>query len=329
MKKSKRFGALLAATVAAVFVLAGCSSPSGGSNDAVPAPTKKEDIRIGVSFYNKTNPLYSVIEEGMRAKAEELGVELDITFADNTAATQMNQIGTFITKGVDFILASPFDVDALVPVYQEARAAGIPIFSFGNSLAEEEQDGRVGPDLLKLAKDTMEATIEQMGGSGKILFVAGPPQIGFVQAQKKGFAEVVAGNPGVEIVETLTVADMTSAAAVDVGTSGLTNFRDVNAVISSNDDISLGVIQAAETLGLDVKKIVFASWNGSPAAIESIREGRQTLTLSQAPFGWGEIAIQTAVDWLNGKKPASHLVETPFFIVSPENVDTLTKEELR
>lgn len=329
MKKSKRFGALLAATVAAVLVLAGCSSSSGGGDDAAPAPTQKEDIRIGVSFYNKTNPLYSVIEQGMRAKADELGVELDITFADNTAATQINQIGTFITKGVDFILASPFDVDALVPVYQEARAAGIPIFSFGNTLPESEQDGRVGVDLVEAAKATMEATIEQIGGSGKILFVAGPPQIGFVQAQKEGFEQVLAEYPDVELVETLTVADMTSAAAVDVATSGLTNFRDIDAVVSSNDDISLGVIQAAEALGLDVNELVFASWNASPAAMESIREGRQTITLSQAPFGWGEIAIQTAVDWVNGKKPAGHLVETPYIIVNPENVDTLTEEELR
>src|SRR5690625_5220135 len=106
--------------------------------------------RIGISFYTKTIPMYSQMEDGIKKEAKKLGVDVEFAYADNSAETQSNQINTFVTKDFDAILASPVDADALVPAYQQARDAEIPIISVGEKLAkEEDEDLYIGPDLVK------------------------------------------------------------------------------------------------------------------------------------------------------------------------------------
>lgn len=316
----KRGTALAALLLAAATVTAGCSDDGGDSDPNA--------IRIGVSFYTKTIPMYSQMEEGMKAKAKELGAEIEFAYADNSAETQSNQINTFVTKGVDVILASPVDVEALVPAYEQARAADIPVISVANKVADDQEDAFVGPDLEKLAEETMEATIEAIGGSGEVLLMTGPPQIAFVQLQMKGWDAALAKHPEVTVTDTLVVPDMTTAAAVDVASSGLASNPDVDAIVSSLDDVSLGAIQAAKSAGLDLSNIYFAGWDGGPAALAAIKDGDYDLTLSMRANTWGSIAVQTAVDFANGDAPDGHYIDTPHVLIDQENIKTLGEDEI-
>jgi ABC-type sugar transport system substrate-binding protein len=312
--------AVAALLLAAGGITAGCASDDANGSDP-------DAIRIGVAFYTKTIPLYAQMEEGMKAKAKEMGASIEFAYADNSAETQSNQINTFVTKGVDVILASPIDVDALVPAYQQARAADIPVISVGNKVADDEEDAFVGPDLSELAEETMQATIDAIGGSGEILLLTGPPQIAFVQLQQVGWDAVLAKNPDVTIADTLVVPDMTTGAAADVAASGLAANPDVDAVISSLDDVSLGAIEAAKTAKLDLADVFFAGWDGGPAALDAIRSGDYDLTLSFRAKTWGATAIETAVDYANGKKPEGHYVDTPHVLIDQANIETLSEAD--
>lgn len=312
-----------AATIAltAALGLAACNRDEGGSG------SDPDAVRIGVAFYTKTIPLYVEMEQGMREKAEEMGAEIEFAYADNSAETQSNQINTFVTKGVDIILASPVDAEALVPAYQQARAADIPVISVGNKVDDAEEDAYVGPSLVALSQQTMENTIEGMGGEGDLLLITGPPQIAFVQLQKQGWDAALAEAPDVNVVDTLVVPDMTTGAAVDIANSGLSSNPDVDAVLSSLDDISLGAIQAAQSRDLDLSKIFFAGWDGGPAALKAVESGDYDMTLSMRGKTWGTIAVETAVDWVDGTEPDGHFVDTPSVFITPENITTLSVED--
>jgi ABC-type sugar transport system substrate-binding protein len=266
----------------------------------------------------------------MEAKAKELGVDLEFAYADNSAENQSNQINTFITTGVDLILASPVDAAALTPTYEQARAAGIPILSVANKVENEaDEDAYVGPDLVDQSARTMERLIEGMGGSGKLLLLTGPPQITFVQAQMAGWDQALADHPGIEVVDSVVVPDLSTAGAVDAAIAALSAHPDVTGILGSLDDISLGAVLAAESAGIAPEDIFIAGWDGGPAAVDAIEAGTYDLTLSQKPYTWGQIAVATAVDWLDGKKPAEHRVNTPDVFIDRETVGTLTEEEIR
>jgi ribose transport system substrate-binding protein len=321
----------LAGLTAAALVMTACGGESGdGGGAGGGSDAGGEDYRIGVSFYSNVIPLYVEMEEGMRDMAEELGVELEFAYADNSAENQSNQINTFITTGVDLILASPVDAAALTPAYQQARAAGIPIISVANKVANDaDEDAYVGPDLAEQSARTLERVIEGMGGEGQLLLLSGPPQITFVQLQQAGWDQVLAENPDITVVDTAVVPDLSTAGAVDATAAALSANPEVTGILASIDDMALGAVQAADAAGIAPEDIVIAGWDGGPAALEAIEAGTYDVTLSQKPYTWGQIAVETAVDWLNGEKPDEHRVNTPDVFIDQENVTTLTEDEIR
>lgn len=316
-----RRAAAASLAIIAALGLAACNRDEGGSG------SDPDALRVGVSFYTKTIPLYVEMEKGMREEAEKLGVDLEFAYADNSAETQSNQINTFVTKGVDLILASPVDAEALVPAYQAARAADIPVISVGNKVDDAEEDAYVGPSLVALSQETMENTIEGMGGKGDLLLITGPPQIAFVQLQKQGWDAALAEHPEVNVVDTLVVPDMTTGAAVDIANSGFAANPDVDGVLSSLDDIALGALQAAQGRNMDLDKVFFAGWDGGPAALDAVEAGDYDLTLSMRAQTWGKIAVQTAAEWADGTKPDGHYVDTPSVFITPENITTLSEAD--
>ncbi len=332
------FKASMVAAVAAAGVLAACSSGGGStSSSAVPAPTTSSapttsaapmDITIGVSFYTERIPIYATMHQGVQAKADELGVKVEFADADGQAAIQSDQLANFVTKGVDAIICSPADATALVPAYKAARDAGVFMISAGNKVADEEEDAFVGPDLVDYAKQTMDKLIAAMGGKGDLMIVSGPPQIAFVQLQQMGWDASLAAHPDVKVVATGVVDDLSPAKALDVATSLLSANPSVKGIMSSTDNISVGVIQAMEGLGIDPASIATAGWDAQEDAVKLVAEGKYTLTLSYLAYTWGEVALQTAVDMVNGKMPAGHYVSTPGLFIDKANASTLTPDQI-
>lgn len=313
--------------IVAVTLLVATFAAACGGGDA--GDKKSSSKRIGISFYTKTIPLYSLMEDGIKEEAKKLGVDVEFSYANNSAETQSNQINTFVTKDFDAIIASPIDVDALVPAYQQARDAGVPVLSVANKLSsEKDEDLFIGPDLVKMAEETMDAISDAIGGSGDLLYLSGPPQIAFVQNQQEGIDAFLAKNKGVKLAKTVVVPDMTTGKATDVASSAFAGDRTYDAVFSSLDDVSLGAIEAAKSANRDIDKIFFAGWDGSPAGVQAVRDGDYDLTVSLKAKTWGGIALKTAVDFLDGKKPEGHNVRTPYLFINADNIQGLTDAKI-
>ena len=84
---------------------------------------------IAVSLLTLENPFFKIIGDHLAAEARAQGFEVLVVSADKDMAKQGNQVKDFIVKGVDAIVLSPCDPKSVVPVIQEANAAGIPVFT--------------------------------------------------------------------------------------------------------------------------------------------------------------------------------------------------------
>jgi len=330
----------MVAAVAAAGLLAACSSggssptssasgsssaaPTTASSSSAPEPSK---IKIGVSFYTERIPIYATMRQGVEAAAAAAGVEIIYADANSEVETQTNQIANMVTNGVAAIICSPVDATAMVPAYEAARAAGVKMISAANKVDDKYEDSFVAPDLVDYAKQTMDRMIEGMGGSGKIMLITGPPQIAFVQLQKKGWEASLAEHPDVEVVAEGVVEDLTTAKAVDVATSLLTANPDVKGIMSSTDNIGVGVVQALESAGIDPTTVFTAGWDAQANAVELVKEGTYTLTLSFLAYKWGEIAFATALEAAKGN-PIEKYVPTPGLFVDAANAGVLTQDQI-
>ena len=101
---------------------------SSGSQrtDIVSATSKRT---IGVSLLTLDNPFFKVIGDSITAEGKKLGYETIVVSGDKDVAKQSNQIKDFIVKKVSAIVLSPCDSKSIIPVIQEANAAGIPVFT--------------------------------------------------------------------------------------------------------------------------------------------------------------------------------------------------------
>ena len=117
------FMAFLLATVA------GCGRKSDTTGRDSAVPDGKAAGMIGVSLLTLDNPFFKVIGDTITEEARKNGYETMVVSGDKDVARQSNQIKDFIVKKVSAIVLSPCDSKSIVPVIQEANAAGIPVFT--------------------------------------------------------------------------------------------------------------------------------------------------------------------------------------------------------
>ena len=90
------------------------------------AQAQDKEITIGSTVYYMTE-FITLMVEGMKAEAEELGVKLTILDANNDAANQLSQVENLIASKVDVVLVAAVDADGIVPALDMAEAANIPL----------------------------------------------------------------------------------------------------------------------------------------------------------------------------------------------------------
>jgi ribose transport system substrate-binding protein len=310
------------ALLAAVAVLTLSIAPHGAT-----AQAKK---RIGVAFYSQTIPLYVEMRTGMEAEAAKRGVDLEFQYSGPDAQQQSNQIANFVTKKVDLILCSPFDKNALLNAYKAARAAGVPVISVANSLASSaDEDAYVGSDWSKFGVLEMTAAIKAIGGKGPIALIEGPPPISFVYGWDQGVQSVLAKNPNVTVAAKLNGA-LTIEAGLTAASNILTAHPDVKAIVAVSDELAEGTAQALKERGIAPGKVWVGGWDGYPQVVDMIKSNAGIdYTISNRGYTWGVLAVDTAVDFLAGKKPKMHEVENPTVEITHANVNKLTAAEIR
>ncbi len=134
------FRKLLAMTLVIVlaFSLSACSeatvSTTGGNTGGASSGGKK----IGVAM--PTNDLQRWNQDGeyLKAEFEAAGHEVDLQYADNLSATQVNQIENMISSGCDVLVISAIDGYALTQVLADAKANNIAVIAHDRLIMETD-----------------------------------------------------------------------------------------------------------------------------------------------------------------------------------------------
>jgi ribose transport system substrate-binding protein len=310
---------LLAASAFALLVVA-----CGGAGQATPTRST-----IGVSFYTNTIPLYVQMRQGMEQEAAAKGVGISFAYANNDAAVQQSQIADFVTKKASLILCSPVSTSALVPAYNSARQAGVPIISVANKVPDANEDAFIGRDWSFVGNLQVEAAAKALGGTGKIAIVEGPPTIDFVRDEVRGWHQTLAKYPSMQLVTEQTDPDLSQNGALNVANTVLNAHPDVKAILATDDDVAMGVVQALQEHNIAPGAVFVAGLDGEPRAVDSIKHHQGlSFTISVKGVTWGKQAVDVAVDWLHGKKPSQHTVLSAYQVVDASNVNQLGPSQL-
>ena len=298
--------ALLVATLA-LFV--GCAKPAP---TAAPAAATTAQGSIGVSLLTLDNPFFKVIGDTIAAEGAKQGYEAIVVSGDKDVAKQSNQIKDFIVKKVSAIVLSPCDSKSIIPVIQEANAAGIPVFTVDIPCNEPGVKivTQVATDNFSGGKEAGVAMIEALGEAGGEVAVLHFKQAESCQLRVKGFQEVIdahnaAGRGKIEIV-----AELESGGAKDVGFKAAEDALQANpnlrGIFAINDPAALGARAALEKAGKTGVFIV--GFDGQPEGRQAIKDGKIYADPIQFPDKMGAQIVDAIIRHSKGETLPPHLL---------------------
>ena len=304
--------ALLVATLA-LFV--GCAEPAP---TVAPAAAAAAQGSIGVSLLTLDNPFFKVIGDTIAAEGAKRGYEAIVVSGDKDVAKQSNQIKDFIVKKVSAIVLSPCDSKSIIPVIQEANAAGIPVFTVDIPCNEPGVKivTQVATDNFSGGKEAGLAMIEALGEAGGEVAVLHFKQAESCQLRVKGFREVIdahnaAGKGKIEIV-----AELESGGAKDVGFKAAEDALQANpnlrGIFAINDPAALGARAALEKAGKTAVFIV--GFDGQPEGRQAIKDGKIYADPIQFPDKMGAQIVDAIIRHSKGETlPPQLLIPTSLY----------------
>ena len=305
----------------ASFILAGCNKPEGAADaqTANPPPSSESKGVIGVSLLTLDNPFFKVIGDHITSEGKKHGYDVIVLSGDKDVAKQGNQIKDFIVKKVSAIVLSPCDSKSIVPVIQEANAAGIPVFTVDIPCNESgvKIATQVATDNYGGGKEAARAMIEALGEAGGKVAVLHFKQAESCQLRVKGFREVIDAHDGEGKGTIDIVAELESGGAKDQGYKAaedtLQAHPDLRGIFAINDPAALGARAALEKAG-KTDQVVIVGFDGQPEGKQAIKEGKIYADPVQFPDKMGVQIFDAILQQSKGETlPAQILIPTSLY----------------
>jgi inositol transport system substrate-binding protein len=149
------------------------------------------------------------------------------------------------------------------------------------------------------------------------------------QAARQRTADVhdVIGTPDCSFIKIIDeqTANWSRDEAQNLMANWLTSGQAWDAVISNNDEMAIGALQALKAANVDTSKVIIGGVDATQDALASMKAGDLKVTVFQDAAGQGKGALDTALKLAKGEK-VDKKVYIPFQLVTPENMDQFMKK---
>jgi ribose transport system substrate-binding protein len=265
---------------------------------------------------NNTNPAY----EGARIGASRIAALSDFevihTFPDipDDPSQQAQLIEEAIAARPEAILLAPTHPSALDESILKIRKAEIPFVYFVSNSENVQADTFVGSNNHSLAVSIATYLIKDLAAGSHLVIIEGNTNSPTSPPRTQGFLDAVKSQPSFQVIAQES-GFYQRQDAKDVFEKIMSQHTKIDGVLSANDFMALGVIDAMEEVDI---KIPIVGVNAMPLAIDAIKEGKMK---ASAAFDAMKIACAStlaALRILHGK-PVPKLIDLPVDIVNAKN----------
>ncbi|MEE6282508.1 rhamnose ABC transporter substrate-binding protein [Georgenia sunbinii] len=287
-----------------------------------------EGLAITMLPKSVNNPYFETSSVGAEAVVTELGGTYEYTGpSDASASSQVSYINTLSQQGVDAILLSANDPNALCSSLDQASAGGAAIVTFDSDVDPECRDLFVSQvDGEEVGKALIEMAAEQAGGEGQIAVLSATANAANQNAWIAVMEEELASNPD--------YADLELVATAYGDDEDEKSFAETQGLLQANPDLkvivaptTVGILSAARYVqGSDYD--VAVTGLGTPNDMRDyINDGTVTEFALWDPGALGELAAWTgaalASGMISGEGDTFTAGELGEYTVGPDGVIVL------
>ncbi len=273
----------LAAGAAAVLALGltACANDSDSGSGSTGGGGGDEQIVMGFAQVGAESGWRTANTKSIQDAAEEAGVDLKFSDAQQKQENQIKAIRSYIQQKVDVIAFSPVVETGWDTVLKEAQDAGIPVILTDRAVDSADTSLYVtflGSDFVEEGKKAGEWVVEEFGSEPtNIVELQGTTGSAPAIDRKEGFEEVLAGKSNFTVIASQT-GDFTRDGGKKVMEAFLQQNPDIDLVYAHNDDMGLGAIEAIEAAGKvpgqDIKIVT----------VDAVKDGMQALADGKINF---------------------------------------------
>ena len=259
-----------------------------------------EPIRIGVSFATEVAARFRFDERFMLEKAEELGVELLVQWANYDATRQTNQVENLITQGVDAIIIIGVS-NNISPLIYRVRETGIPVVSYDQFILYAPVDAHLDRDNFDAGRIQIEAAIAHTGGQGNFVLLKGDPASSVAQAMGEAYRYVLQNYPNINVVIEQFHSGWSAEAALMTAENAITATEgNIDAFVASADVLALGIMPAVRAAGLD-GTVFISGMDCEIPAMQLIDQGVMTISVWTKIDQQARQAVEAAYNLIRGR----------------------------
>lgn len=307
--------------------LAACSPKEGATGEKTGGDKGSTGkVKIGYVINNLNDTFQTYILEAAKEYAKENDIELMVENAEEDTIKQQDKVMSLLQKDVQGIVVIPTDTSAMEPITEAVQEADIPLaYVNRNPYAGKEKEipdnvFYIGSDEKTGGEMQMEYIGEQLGGKGGVAVLMGILGNEGAVKRTEGVEEVAKAKFKDVKILAKEAATWQRDEGMTVTENFITTYGDkLNAIISNNDEMALGAVEALKANGL-TGKVKVAGLDAIPDALEALEKEELTCTIFQDAKGQGGTAVKTVFEAINGKPSSEKVIYIPFQLVTPENV---------
>jgi ABC-type sugar transport system substrate-binding protein len=254
------------------------------------APALAQDAKpftLGYSAGYLTDPFQAIEVNLTLEAAKKAGLKtLPVANANGDAGRQVTDFHNLIASGAQALLAMPTDSAALAPAVAFAASRKVPVVTIDNGAAGGKVYMIVRANNVQMGKEACEAVGKALGGKGTVLSLMGDQATSAGRERTSGFDDCMKAQfPDIKVNQQPTYwkTDKAVAAAQTV----VSSTPELGAIYMQSDSVMLaGVLNVLKGAGRstkvgEAKHIFLITIDGTPGALEQVRDGTVDAVISQ------------------------------------------------
>src|SRR3984957_5695721 len=263
------------------------------------ARTADEKITIAVFTKNTPNPAY----QAFRTAADQIGRSAGakilhyVPKQPDNVDEQKAMVEQVLKDRPDAVVFIPVDDVAMIDSVKKLNQAKIPVVLASNPLPGQFVTF-VGADDFDIGYKQARYLFDKLGGKAKIVVIEGTPAAPTNRERVRGYKRAFAEYPGIEVLGS-GVGNYQQPDAKRVMAKFLADYPQIDAVLSANDGMALGALDALKAVN---RTAIVIGINGILPAVRLIETGALLASVDFNMFKIGCTAIRGVLRHLRGER---------------------------
>lgn len=285
--------------------------------------------KIGVTMASFDDTFLTILRNSIADAAKKDGATVQIEDAGNDVGKQLSQVQNMIAQKVDAIIVNAADTDATPKITKMVTAAKIPLVYVNRKPVDFD---KLPAGVAVVASDEKQSGTLQarqvcklLGGKGDLLVLMGELSNESARARTKDIEDVIATKDcaGMRIVDKRE-GKWSRTQGQDITMNWLSSGMKFDAIVSNNDEMAIGAINALKAARKWTPKTIVAGIDATPDGLASMKSGELKVSVYQNASGQGTQAVAAALK-LAKKQNVDRYVNVPFELVTPDNMNQYAK----